>query len=500
MPFSARVHPAPGPLRGEMRAPSSKNYTTRAILLACLAEGRSVIRRPAVQDDAAALVRCARQLGARLEALDAAGNAIEFSVPNASRVDALVVDGFGGKPSVPGPVVDPGNAGAVLRRLMGVAALVDGEVRFDTAHHKDSLGTRPNAGLLDALRQLGVECDSPTDAGTLPVTIRGGRARIAAHLERRRREEGLAPGEPIPVRVSGALSSQFLSSLLYLAPLVGERLVLEVTGGLKSAPLVALTRETIERAGVPLAPSDDLLRLVVEPGRYAAREALVNGDWPGAAALLAAACVLPGSEIIVPGLVQDLQGERRCLDFSAQLGAASTFTSDGVHFRAPERLVGHGRIDGDQCTDAVLAMMGAAMLGDGASRFDGIANLQFKECDRVRRPVLELRRVDETGPPCGTAPAKWDDSAGAAWWEPHDDPATLFVNGRPEGFEGGIMVDGCGDHRVIMLLSIVALRCRRGLTIRGAHHVAKSFPGWFDQLRARGVAVDEIPTTELAHA
>lgn len=491
MGFSARVHPAPGPLRGTMRAPSSKNATTRAVLMACLARGRSILRRPAVQDDAAALVRCARLLGASIEALDADGLPVDFSVPNAARIDRLVVDGFGDAPRAPAVVVDPGNAGAVLRFLVGAAALAEGEVAFDTAHHKDSLGTRPNADLLDALRQLGVECDSGPD-GRLPIRIRGGRTRIRAHLARRRAEEGIAPGDPVPVRVSGAISSQFASALLIAAPLVGEPLRVEVVDGLKSAPLVALTCAMMRGAGVGVDASPDGLAFAIHPQEYQPRDATVDGDWPGASALLAAACVLPGSEVFVAHLKDDLQGERRCLDFYAQLGARHSFEPGGLLFAAPPRLPGHGRIDGDQCTDAVLAMMGAAMLGDGTSRFDGIANLQWKECDRVRQPIAQLRAVDQTGPPYGTAPAKWDDSAGAAWWEPHDAPESIFVNGRPEGFEGGIVVDGCGDHRVIMQLSIVALRCRRGLTIRGAHHVAKSFPGWFDQLRAVGARVDEI--------
>ena len=76
-------------------------------------------------------------------------------------------------------------------------------------------------------------------------------------------------------------------------------------------------------------------------------------------------------------------------------------------------------------------------------------------------------------------------------YRPTDDPDTIHVWGAPQGFRGGIDVDGRGDHRVIMLLSIVALRCQLGLRIHGAEHVSKSFPGWFDTLRSMGVRVEE---------
>src|SRR5690606_37525672 len=97
----ARIAPQNVPLSGIVDPPSSKNYTLRYVLTACLAHGRSIVRRPAIQDDAVALVRCLRQLGARIVGRTAAGEETEFSIRNAATVDHLDIHGFGSEPSLP---------------------------------------------------------------------------------------------------------------------------------------------------------------------------------------------------------------------------------------------------------------------------------------------------------------------------------------------------------------------------------------------------------------
>ncbi|MEQ8818833.1 MAG: 3-phosphoshikimate 1-carboxyvinyltransferase [Sumerlaeia bacterium] len=500
--MKAHVHPATKPLSGVIEPPSSKNYTLRYVIASAYAPGASVVHRPAVQDDSTALVRCLKQFGAAITALDRQGRAVDFTVANAGVVDRLEIIGFGAAPKTPAGVVDPDNAGAVLRMLIGVAALCEGEVRFDTAHHKESLGKRPNRDLLDALEQLGVETESRGEEGALPLAIRGGRPRIKAHIAARRKELGLDEFEPFPVTVSGAVSSQFLSALLFMAPNLDETVRISVTGSLRSVPLIETTRSVMRDAGIEVESDADRLIHQIRRSRsaYAARRWDVNGDWPGSAAILAAAAVVPGSDIAIRRLKDDEQGERRCIEFYRAMGCHVAYepvegeSGLALRLRAPEGHIQSARINGDLCTDAVLAMMSAGACAEGVSRFLGIGNLQFKECDRVREPIAELRKIDSTGPPSGIPPAGWDweSAASVAEWEPNDNPDVIQMMGRPEGFEGGIEVDGRGDHRVIMMLSVVALRCRLGLTVTGAHHVAKSFPGWFETLGAMGAKIDLI--------
>ncbi len=440
-PFSVRIHPS-GPLGGYVAAPPSKNYTTRLVLAAALAEGTSLIRRPATNDDARALVACCRALGAEID--ENAGD--------------LRVTGVAGRPRNPGRL-NPGNAGAVLRLLLGTACLIEGEVEFVT-DHADSLGRRPNEDLLAALRQLGVEAQGTGPEGRLPIRIAGGRGRVRGGR----------------VRVSGRRSSQFLSSLLYLCPLLEGDSTIEIGEAdagepaiLVSAPLIDQTIDSLARFGVEIAAAPDKLRYDVRGDqRPQATELTVNADWPSAAALLAAVATAGGMATI-HGLEQDAQGERRAEEALAAMGC------EFIRPRAGELIV-HAkgelapiRFNGDLATDAVLALVAAACLADGTSRFEGIGNLRLKECDRIREPLEELAKLGVAG------------RAGDDWIE---------IDGRPEGYEGGVEVDSRGDHRVAQMLAIVGLRCRRGLTIRRAEHISKSYPEFFADLARLGAKLE----------
>jgi 3-phosphoshikimate 1-carboxyvinyltransferase len=492
----AHVFPPTKPLTGTIDPPSSKNFTTRYILASCLSFGRSIVNKPAVQDDSVAMVCCCRAMGAEIIALTSSGQEIEFTVENNNQVDRLEIYGFGINPSLrnPGKTLSPGNAGAVFRVLLAVSALLP-EVSWDT-EFQDSLAKRPNIDLIEALEQLGVEVEYTGEDGRLPIRLKGGRKKIKAYLAERRKELNLYDDEAVPITVSGDISSQYTSALLFLLPLLDENIQLHVTGRLKSLPLIETTRNVLSMAGVGVESSSERHIHLVRAGQgYASRTWDTNGDWPGTAAILAAAAVVPGSTIKVSRLFPDEQGERECVHFYERMGCQVSYEVEpGVgsvlvfHRPADETLKGTA-INGDLCTDAVLAMMGAAFAAEGESRFVQIRNLQFKECDRVREPLVELRHIWQTvlEPLAGEkilAPEK------AIWFEPDDDPDTIHLNGAPQGFEGGIEVNGRGDHRVIMLLSIAALRCQGGLKIVGAEHVSKSFPGWFDTLEKMGIRVE----------
>jgi 3-phosphoshikimate 1-carboxyvinyltransferase len=391
--------------------------------------------RPAVSDDAEAMIRCLRQWGAEVREIHG----------------GLEIRGFGRTPR-DGRTLDPGNAGAVVRFLMGVAAVAR-ETRFITAH-LESLGKRPHADLLRALEQLGCITESEGEEGRLPIVIRGGEGRLhGGHVE-----------------VSGEISSQYLSALLFLAPLIGEDVEITVTGALKSKPVVRTTLEVLRGAGIEIASADDLMSHRIVGGQgYRPGEFTVNGDWPGASALLAAAAVTDG-EVVILRLHRDQQGEQRALDVLSAMGAQVTWEATTVIKREMSPLRGV-EFDGDQATDAVLALSAAAALAEGTTRFFNVENLRHKECDRISDFLAALREVGVQGE------------------ERRDE---LIIHGQPDGYGGGVEVWGRGDHRVIMALSILGLRCREPLTITGTEHVAKSYPAFFDDLRALGARIDEV--------
>ena len=444
----AVVLPSEQVLRGTVFAQPSKNYTTRYLLACGLANGWSRLHNVAESEDSLMMRRALQQMGV----------CVRESVRKTCGGMSLDICGVNGRPRLSsGESINPGNAGAVLRFLLGIGALLP-EVAFVT-DRPDSLGKRPHGDLLEALEQLGCRCESQ-NGGYLPIVLRGGRLHGGV------------------VSVSGVKSSQYLSALLFLAPLVGDPVEIGVRDRLVSRAPVRQTLEVIRSAGVQVTWSDDLTRFSVMPSSYRGGEYLVNGDWPGSAALLAAAAVA-GDHVVVSGLADDNQGEKACLEVLSQMGAAveslagPRAASNEVHVR--RRPLAGVEFDGDRATDAVLALVGAACLASGRSRFHNIANLRIKECDRIREPVAQLRRL------------------GVRCWEGREiadrDPDTIVIDGNPEGYEGGIDVDGCGDHRVIMLLTVVGLRCRRGLTIHGAEHVAKSYPGFFRHMSQLGARI-----------
>ncbi|MGO4110201.1 3-phosphoshikimate 1-carboxyvinyltransferase [Paenibacillus sp. YAF4_2] len=419
-------------LKGEIQALSSKNYTTRYLLVAALAEGTSTIYYPAHSEDSDAMRRCIRDLGAIVEEDE----------------EKIVITGFGKNPKAV-EQLDVGNAGAVLRFLMAIASLCP-DVTFIN-RYPDSLGKRPHNDLIDALGQMGVKIEH--NEGKLPIRIQGG-----------------APTGG-KIQVSGNVSSQFLSALLFLTPLLEEDSEIEVLHDLKSKVVVGQTLEVLEQAGIVIHASEDLMNYRIPGGQmYAAKKYVVQGDYPGSAAILAAAAVT-NSDVIVHRLEEhSKQGERAVVDVLRMMEVPMTHENGIVHVKGNGKLKAV-EFDGDKATDAVLAMVAAAVFAEGTSRFYDVENLRYKECDRITDYLNELRK------------------AGA---NVEERQAEIIVHGRPEGVEGGVEINAHYDHRVIMALTVVGLRAKNPIRIRDAHHVAKSYPIYFDHLKALGANVEWV--------
>jgi 3-phosphoshikimate 1-carboxyvinyltransferase len=436
--FTQRIVVAPANLLyGQPVVPSSKYYTLRYLLAATLAGGESRVLFPAESDDSEALFRGCRALGAELAWEDEGRH-------------ALFVRSQGQFQRIGSVTINVGNAGAVLRLLLGVGALLP-DVTF-TTDHPQSLGKRPNRELLEALTALGAICEGAGTEGYLPITIRGG-ALHGGH-----------------VAISGARSSQYLSSLLFLAPLLSETLEIEVVDELKSQPLVRATLAVLHEAGVSVEYDDTLRHFTIPGGQhYHPREYVVPGDYPSAAALLAACAVAndPASEIrlsrLQPG---DEVGEVLLAAFVA-MGADLKRNGDTITLRGGQRLRGI-ELDGDRIIDCIPVLVAAACFAEGESVFYNIESLHYKESDRIDDLCTELRRVG-----CAVSPRS----------------DAIIVQGRPQGIEGGVVVDGHSDHRLLMALAIVALRSRHGLTLTGTEHIAKSYPGFFAELQRLGVEI-----------
>ncbi len=433
---TVRVYPAE-PFYGTLRPPSSKYHTLRYIVAALLATGSSVIRGPAESDDTDVLLKACRQLGGSLHFSEA----------------SLLVQGTGGRIAAPpGGVLDVGNAGAVLRLLLGICALSPEPVTLTTPY-PGSLGRRPNADLLQALRELGatIECESAD--GSLPIRIQRGRLRGGK------------------IRISGKKSSQYISSLLFLAPLLEEGLEIEIIEGLASAAFVDLTIEALREAGITVIANQQHSRYVVPGGqRYLPMDYTIPGDYPSAAALLAAVAVAKG-EITILNLQQGDEQGRALLEIFSRMGLRIIHTGSTLIAQA------HGPLRGVTCAgdtiiDSVPVIAAAACFADQPSRIYTIANLRLKESDRIYDLAMELNTLG-----CRVNPS---------------DDALEILPGGASGAPGGGTVDAHADHRLIQALSIAALGSNHPVTITHAEHIAKSYPRFFADLGALGAKIEWI--------
>ena len=424
---------------GEPLMPSSKYYTLRYIVAAMLADGTSSISYPAISDDSEALFRGCRAFGAELAWQDEQQHTL--------RVDGVRMAQLREREPV---TIDVGNAGAVLRILLGLGALLP-TVTFVT-DHTQSLGRRPNRELLQALTTLGATYEANGVEGCLPITLHGGKLH-GGHIA-----------------ISGARSSQYLSALLFLAPLLTEAVTIEVIDELKSQPLVRATLEVLQEAGIHIERDDALRHFTIAAGQsYQPRAYSIPGDYPSAAALLALGAVTtdPKSQLRLTRLREGDEVGELLLTTLRNMGAdiqreGETLTVEGGHPL-------HGvRVDGDRMIDCIPVLVAAACFAEGESVFYNIESLHYKESDRIDDLCVELQRAG-----CDVTPQR----------------DAIVVRGRPQGITGGIAVDGHSDHRLLMALAIVGIRSRQGLTLTGTEHMSKSYPHFFEELQRLGANV-----------
>ena len=424
-----------------LSVPGAKYYTLRYLLAALLADGVTRVRNPARSDDTRVLLDALRALGA--DVTEEGGSA--------SGDWTLRITGTGGQlRQPPGNMLAVGNAGAVLRMLLGVGALLP-EITFTTDHPR-SLGRRPNRDLLFALARLNIQTEANGPEGLLPITLRGG------------------PPVGGAVTVSGARSSQYLSALLYLAPLLPQGLRITVSDGLRSSDLARATLRVLAESGIQVAAADNLRSFTVAGGQtYRAHDVTVPGDAPSAAAL-AMAALLPQQPVRLLGLDGAQRELAPLVAALVGLGASVSLNDGGLNVSAsgPLRSI---RLDGDPLIDSIPVLVAAACFAEGESRFENVGHLRLKESDRIGDLCAELQRAG-----CDAQPL--DDG--------------ILVRGHPEGVVGGVTVDAHDDHRLAQALALVALRSRDGLTITGADSVAKSYPTFFEDLQRLGADVREI--------
>jgi len=402
-------------VKGKVRAPSSKSYTIRGLMCAALAKGESEIIHPLSSDDTEASIEVLSKVGVHIR----------------QEEDLWRVSG--GNFHEPDIELFCGESAATLRFMTAICSLIPGKCRLVAGL---SLAKRPIKPLVQALRQLGVNCSCQGE--TAPVIVEGGRLK-----------GGVA-------ELPGNISSQFVSALLFISPFAEEGVTIRLTTPLESKPFVLMTLECLRRFGIRV--SQALNRFEIAKQTYRPAKYEVEGDWSSASYFLALGAISGGVEVenLNP---ESLQGDKIMLNFLRDMGALVEVNKKSVVVKKSR--LNAIRADLSDCIDLLPTMAVLAAVADGVSELTGIERARIKESNRVAavKEGLERMGIKVT-----------------------EEENRLMVTGSAPR---GSVIDSQNDHRVAMAFSILGSVVGE-TTINDAECVAKTFPQFWDILKSIG--------------
>lgn len=369
-----------------------------------------------------------------------------FPIQNLSDCEdtRVLVDAFNSNSNV----FDVKGAGTAMRFLTAFLAGMEGEwiIKGSKRMHE-----RPIHPLVDTLIALGAEIDYLEKEGFPPLRIRGRR---------------LKGGE---VYLSGNISSQFISALLMIAPLMERGLIMHIEKKVVSRPYIDLTMAMMKQCGV--SAKWDNNDIVVKPQTYQASELSVETDWSAASYWYEIVALMPGSEVKLTGLQKkSLQGDANVSSLFSDLGVTTEYGDDGIiirHTKKKTKKFFHDFVnepDLAQTFAATCCFMGVPFL------FSGIQSLKIKETDRVQALMNELKKLGFV--------LKENDIGMLEW-----DGERCFPEKEPA-------IDTYDDHRMAMSFAPGAI-VLRSLIINDPQVVTKSYPHFWDDLKKAGFKIEK---------
>ena len=413
----------PARIGGTVSAPPSKSMAHRAVLCSALAKGTSHIENLEFSKDISATLAAAGQLCARVESGPA---------------DALV-EGLGHFRPVFGPV-DCCESGSTLRFLIPLASLTGQSITFVG---RGRLMERPQSVYETLYREQNLHFEQANGQLTVAGSLRSGEYTLA-----------------------GNVSSQFISGLLFVLPLLAGDSTLHLIPPVESRSYIEMTRAAQAAFGVTSHWLDDTTLCIPGGQQYHPRDYIVEGDYSQAAFLAVLGAVKGG--ITLTGLTAEtLQGDAAILDILRRCGAKFTRAEAGLVF---EQAPLHGvDIDLADCPDLGPVLMVLGLLCEGTTVIRNAERLRIKESDRIAAMEAELRA-------CGGVLSS--------------EGGTITVQGcKPRLHAPEAPLSGHNDHRVVMSLTVLALAADIPLAINEAEAVQKSWPHFFDALKPLGVEV-----------
>jgi 3-phosphoshikimate 1-carboxyvinyltransferase len=418
--------------QGVVTLPGSKSISNRTLLLAALSQGSTQVDELLDADDTRVMLQALQQLGVKIVRLG----------PKSVRID-----GCGGVFPVTEADLFLGNAGTAFRPL--TAALV-ASAAVNRGHYQlrgvARMHERPIGDLVDGLRQLQADIRYLGQAGYPPLEIRPASLKTGT------------------LQVRGDTSSQFLTALLMMAPLVvqaqaeSSALVIEVVGELISKPYIEITLNLMQRFGVQVQRQGWERFTIPAGARYQSPgQITVEGDASSASYFLAAGAIAGGPVRIQGAGARSIQGDVRFAEALALMGAKVVWGDDWIEASNQGTLQAID-LDCNAIPDAAMTLAMCALYAHGTTTLRHIASWRVKETDRLSAMATELRKL------------------GASVEEGAD-----YLRITPPMQWRSASIATYDDHRMAMCFSLAAFATP--LEIQDPGCVAKTFPDYFDVFR-----------------
>ncbi|BBN13515.1 3-phosphoshikimate 1-carboxyvinyltransferase [Marchantia polymorpha subsp. ruderalis] len=423
-------------ISGTIKLPGSKSLSNRVLLLAALAEGTTVVDNLLDSDDVRYMVGALNQLGLKLT--------------ENWETKQIIVEGCGGLFPVgkEEQLVELflGNAGTAMRPLTAAVAVAGGKAKY-ILDGVPRMRERPIGDLVEGMKQLGADVScSETQCPPVHVNAAGG-----------------LPGGT--VRLSGAVSSQYLTALLMAAPLAREDIEIVMVDELVSKPYVDMTLKLMERFGVKVERYGDWKRFSIKGGQTfkSPGTAYVEGDASSASYFLAGAAIT-GGKVTVEGCgSSSLQGDVNFAEVLGQMGCKVDWTEYSVSVTGPPVNKATGKrlkaidVNMNAMPDVAMTLAVVALFADGTTAIRDVGNWRVKETERMVAIVTELGKI------------------GAIVEEGQD----YCIITPPEKLQDAA-IDTYDDHRMAMAFSLAACGDSK-IIIRDPGCTRKTFPDYFEK-------------------
>lgn len=414
------------PLDCTVDVPGSKSITNRALLMAALANGKSVLNGVLFSNDSRYFLTSLISLGYIIEV-----NEVE---------NYVAINGHGADIPKKNATIDVGSAGTAARFLTAMLALSDGEYVINAS---EQMKKRPMLPLFEALTAMGAEFTFIEKNGHLPVKVKG-----AAF-------NGAVPASEVDIDISE--STQFLSALLMVAPMLENGLKINITSKKTEGSYIKITTKMMHQFGCDTLHEGSVYEIPAGQ-TYMAETYLIEPD-VSAACYFYAAAALTGGHVLVKNVHStSMQGDMKFLDVLKQMGCVIREEREGIYVTGPENGQYSGvDVDMNDFSDQTMTLAAIAPFANTPTYIKNIGHIRLQESDRIHAIVTELTRV------------------GINVEEERD--AIRIHPGTPHG----AVIQTYDDHRMAMAFALIGLKCE-GIVIDNCECCGKTFENYFSVL------------------